>query len=101
MAEVKESKAKDIEAKDIEAKDIEAKDIEAKDIEAKAETKTVFLPRASETEQQFEFVCINGKAYQVPRGKPVEVPLAVAEVLEHAQMQETELFERVNEMQQK
>lgn len=91
MAEVKESKAKDI----------EAKDIEAKDIEAKAETKTVFLPRASETEQQFEFVCINGKAYQVPRGKPVEVPLAVAEVLEHAQMQETELFERVNEMQQK
>lgn len=85
MAEVKESKAKDI---------------EAKDIEAKAETKTVFLPRASETEQQFEFVCINGKAYQVPRGKPVEVPLAVAEVLEHAQMQETELFERVNEMQQ-
>ena len=34
------------------------------------------------------------------RGKPVEVPLAVAEVLEHAQMQETELFERVHEMQQ-
>ena len=65
----------------------------------KAETKTVFLQRASETEQQFEFVCINGKAYQVPRGKPVEVPLAVAEVLEHAQMQEAELFERVSAMQ--
>ena len=84
MAEVNESKTKNI---------------EAKDIEAKAETKTVFLPRASETEQQFEFVCINGKAYQVPRGKPVEVPLAVAEVLEHAQMQETELFERIHQMQ--
>ena len=27
-----------------------------------AATKTVFLQRASETEQQFEFVCINGKA---------------------------------------
>ena len=53
-----------------------------------AATKTVFLQRASETEQQFEFVCINGKAYQVPRGKPVEVPLAVAEVLEHSQMQD-------------
>jgi len=64
-----------------------------------AGTKSVFLPRASETEQQFEFVCVNGKAYQVPRGKPVEVPLAVAEVLEHAQMQETELFERVNALQ--
>lgn len=85
MAEVKESKAKNI---------------EAKDIEAKAETKTVFLPRASETEQQFEFVCVNGKAYQVPRGKPVEVPTAVAEVLEHAQMQETDLFERIHQMQQ-
>ena len=84
MAEVNESKTKNI---------------EAKDIEAKAETKTVFLPRASETEQQFEFVCINGKAYQVPRGKPVEVPLAVAEVLEHVQMQETELFERIHQMQ--
>lgn len=85
MAEVKESKTKNI---------------EAKDIEAKAETKTVFLPRASETEQQFEFVCVNGKAYQVPRGKPVEVPTAVAEVLEHAQMQETDLFERIHQMQQ-
>lgn len=73
------------------------KEVKTKD-EAQA-TKSIFLPRASETEQQFEFVCINGKAYQVPRGKPVEVPLAVAEVLEHAQMQETELFERVHEMQ--
>ena len=76
---------------------------EMAEVETKAEaqaTKNIFLPRASETEQQFEFVCINGKAYQVPRGKPVEVPLAVAEVLEHAQMQETELFERVHEMQQ-
>lgn len=67
--------------------------------DTKAATKTVFLHRASETEQQFEFVCVNGKAYQVPRGKPVEVPLAVAEVLEHAQMQEAELFERVSAMQ--
>lgn len=78
----------------------EVKESKAKDIEAKAETKTVFLPRASETEQQFEFVCVNGKAYQVPRGKPVEVPLAVAEVLEHAQMQETALFERIRKAQQ-
>lgn len=63
------------------------------------ETRTVFLPRASETEQQFEFVCVNGKAYQVPRGKPVEVPAAVAEVLEHAQTQETELLDRIHKMQ--
>ena len=36
----------------------------------------------------------------MPRGKPVEVPVAVAEVLEHAQMQETELFERVHKLQE-
>lgn len=73
------------------------------EVKTKAEaqaTKSIFLPRASETEQQFEFVCINGKAYQVPRGKPVEVPLAVDEVLEHAQMQEAELFERIRQAQQ-
>lgn len=78
----------------------EPKTAKTEETAQKAATKSIFLPRASETEQQFEFVCINGKAYQVPRGKPVEVPLAVAEVLEHAQMQETELFERVHEMQQ-
>ena len=64
-----------------------------------AATKTVFLQRASETEQQFEFGCNNGKAKQVPRGKPGEGPVAVDEVMEHAQMQEAELFERVSAMQ--
>nr|DAF39384.1 MAG TPA: hypothetical protein [Caudoviricetes sp.] len=73
---------------------------EVKTTKQAEETKSVFLPRASETEQQFEFVCVNGRAYQVPRGKPVEVPVAVAEVLEHAQMQETELFERVHKLQE-
>lgn len=78
----------------------EAKTAKAEETAQKAATKSIFLPRASETEQQFEFVCVNGKAYQVPRGKPVEVPLAVAEVLEHAQMQEAELFQRISTMEQ-
>ena len=54
------------------------------EVKTKAEaqaTKSIFLPRASETEQQFEFVCINGKAYQVPRGKPVEVPQLLATMM--------------------
>ena len=46
------------------------------------------------------FVSVNGVNYKIRRGVEVEVPPEVAEVLEHAQMQETELFERVHEMQQ-
>ncbi len=49
-------------------------------------TRTVTLPRASGTEQQFSFVCVNGRAYQVPRGKPVDVPEEVFEALENARM---------------
>lgn len=56
---------------------------------------TVFLPRASESEQQFELVGVNGKIYQVPKGRPVEVPPEVAEVLRNAQIAEAQLFERM------
>lgn len=62
-----------------------------------AKMESVFLPRASETEQQFEFVGVNGKFYQVPRGKVVEVPEAVAEVLRNAQLAEQTLAERIGE----
>ena len=51
------------------------------------QTKEVMLPRAQENEQKFEFVCVNGRTFQVPKGKRVEVPLPVAEVIENAQMQ--------------
>ena len=46
--------------------------------------KTITLPRAGGTQQQSEFVCVNGRTFQVPRGKAVEVPLPVYEVLENA-----------------
>lgn len=67
------------------------------EVKTGAKTESVFLPRASETEQQFEFVGVNGKFYQVPRGKSVEVPAEVAEVLRNAQFAETELAERIGE----
>lgn len=35
--------------------------------------KTITLPRACGTEQQSVFVCVNGRTFQVPRGKAVEV----------------------------
>ena len=38
-----------------------------------ASMKTITLPRACGTEQQSVFVCVNGRTFQVPRGKAVEV----------------------------
>lgn len=35
------------------------------------------------------FVGVNGKPYKIQRGKAVEVPAAVAEVLEHSMSQDT------------
>ena len=49
--------------------------------------KTITLPRAGGTEQQSVFVCVNGRTFQVPRGKAVEVPEPVYEVLENARRQ--------------
>ena len=49
--------------------------------------KTITLPRAGGTEQQSEFVCVNGRTFQVPRSKAVEVPAPVYEVLENARRQ--------------
>ena len=52
-----------------------------------AEMKSIAPPRAGGTEQQSEFVCVNGRTFQVPRGKAVEVPEPVYEVLENARRQ--------------
>ena len=42
--------------------------------------KTITLPRAGGTEQQSEFVCVNGRTFQVPRGK---VPMYTFGFLAH------------------
>ena len=47
----------------------------------------ITLPRAGSNEQQFWFVGVNGRTFQVPRGKAVEVPKPVYEVLENARRQ--------------
>lgn len=67
------------------------------EVKTGAKMESVFLPRASETEQQFEFVGVNGRFYQVPRGKSVEVPAEVAEVLRNKQIAEEQLAERIRE----
>ena len=64
------------------------------------QTKEVLLPRAQENEQKFEFVCVNGRTFQVPKGKRVKVPLPVAEVIENAQMQMEQADRESEEMEQ-
>ena len=44
----------------------------------------VFLPKIP-GEENTVFVGLNGKGYQVPRGKQVEVPAAVAEILNNVE----------------
>ncbi len=46
----------------------------------------IVLPRSPKGEQNFQFVAVNDRRFQVPRnGKPVSVPRPVYEVLVHAQ----------------
>ena len=35
------------------------------------------------TDKDDEWVCLNGKSYQIKRGVTVEVPAGVAEILQH------------------
>lgn len=58
----------------------------------------VFLAKATDGDQQFVFVCVNDKGFQVPRGKRTLVPRPVYEVLtrsEYAQ-QITESYDEAN-----
>lgn len=56
--------------------------------------KTIFLPRGQESEEQSRFVCVNGRTFMVPKGKDVQVPLPVYEVLMNARIAEAEAFRR-------
>ena len=50
-----------------------------------SEKKTqVFIERENKEDESGQFVCVNGRTYLVPRGKLVDVPAEVAEVIEHA-----------------
>ena len=49
----------------------------------------VKLPRLpGSNERQEQYVAVNGKAYIIQRGKEVEVPAAVKEVIDHSELAE-------------
>ena len=55
--------------------------------------RSILLPRAGGNEQQFQFCAVNGRTFQVPRGRMTEVPLPIYECLMEAQIAQQEAFE--------
>lgn len=51
---------------------------EVKEVEIK-------LPRAEKGENNFITASLNGKVYQIKRGVPVTVPVALAEIIKHSE----------------
>lgn len=59
----------------------------------------VFVPKVS-GEAPFQYVAVNGKAWQIPRGKKVQVPAYVKDVLDRAQ-QAQEAADKYSDEEQK
>lgn len=55
--------------------------------------RSILLPRAGGNEQQSQFCAVNGRTFQVPRGRMTEVPLPVYECLMEAMTAQQEAFE--------
>lgn len=84
------------EAKTEEAKTKEAKTAAAPE-EGTEEQDTVVIRLFKDSHRYSEpvFVGVNGETYLVQRGVPVEVPKAVAEVLQHSEEMENAAMEKI------
>lgn len=60
---------------------------------------TITLPYARAGEEKDLFVAINGVGYLIPKGKPVEVPAAVADEIRRSQEAERAFRATVDAMQ--
>lgn len=79
--------------------DVKTEDMKTEDMKTEAahdpwqEMRPITLPRGQSQEQQFRFVCVNGRSYQVPKGKAVEVPLPIYQCLLESQAAEEAAFQ--------
>ena len=69
--------------------------------EAKADTVTIRLPILPNAEDNDVFVGVNGYKYLIQRGKDVEVPRFVAEVLNNSENQKAETYRMLEAMQRR
>ena len=58
----------------------------------------VTLPRARKGEDKTEFVSVNGKAYWVPRGKTVHVPVPIKAALDRTYRQREIMQDIIDQM---
>lgn len=75
---------------------MEEKKLEAKKPQ-KEKTVKIMIP-ASRHEKDDVSVSVNGKIYQIMRGKYVEVPWFVAEALENSEREKQKAIQRVSEI---
>ena len=62
------------------------------------EKREIFLPYATKGEEQFIFVAVNGRKYQVPRGRSVSLPLPLFERIKIMQEAESRTVEYRNSL---
>ena len=72
----------------VNAEAVNAEAVNAEAVEA-AKTEKVFLPY-DDTHKRPLYVCVNGRSMNIERGKEVEIPAEVAEVVRNAIQQETD-----------
>ena len=92
-----------IERMDNMAATTEAKSVAENMADVKAPTEIMveaFLPKIP-GEPPFQYVAVNGKAWQIPRGKKYQIPEHVAQVLERAQKAQEAADEYSDEEQKK
>ena len=58
----------------------------------------ILLPRGRKNEENFVIVSVNGRNYKIMKGVEVEVPEAVAQVLENADMMAQQARRYVEQM---
>ncbi len=70
----------------------------AKTVDVWKQMMPVTLHKDSGSDETTQFVCVNGRSYQVPKGKRVNVPLPVYEALREAQRAKAAAEARENKM---
>ena len=80
---------------------VETNAVETEAVETStAKTEKVFLPY-DDTHKRPLYVCVNGRAMSIERGKEVEIPAEVAEVVRNAIQQETDAVRYSDAMEYK
>lgn len=80
---------------------VETNAVETNAVETEAaKTEKVFLPY-DDTHKRPLYVCVNGRAMNIERGKEVEIPAEFAEVVRNAIQQETDAVRYSDAMEYK